>query len=83
MIGTLAEHTRDVQAIAITPNGKILVSGGGDTVIKLWDLGTGKVVESWSDHADAVNAIALSPDGKRLISCSADKTVKVWSMPLY
>jgi WD40 repeat protein len=69
-----------VNALTITQNGKVLISGSSDSTIKVWDLAAGKVIATWSDHTDTVNSIALSPDERYLISGSSDKTVKVWQL---
>jgi WD40 repeat protein len=40
----LVGHEKGVFAVAFTPDGKRLVSGGFDTVIKVWDAETGREV---------------------------------------
>jgi len=49
-------------------------------MIRLWDLGTGKVTGRFVGHQDRVTALALTPDGKTLASGSWDRTVRLWSM---
>ena len=40
----LVGHTNYVQALALSPDGRWLVSGGWDKLLRLWDLSTGKVI---------------------------------------
>jgi WD40 repeat protein len=39
---TFKGHTASVSCVAISPDGKHIVSGSGDKTIKLWDVKTGK-----------------------------------------
>jgi WD40 repeat protein len=62
------------------PGGHRLATGSRDHIIRLWDLGTGKVTGRFVGHQDRVMALALTPDGKTLASGSWDRTVRLWSM---
>jgi WD40 repeat protein len=77
---TLRGHTSWVYCIAISPDGKRIVSGGGDGTIKIWDAATGADVMALRGHLDTVHSVVFSPDGKRLVSGSWDKTIKVWDV---
>ncbi|MBD2447175.1 serine/threonine protein kinase [Nostoc sp. FACHB-152] len=79
-IFTLNGHSQKVNAIAISPNGKILVSGSDDKTIKVWNLTTGKIIRKLEGHSDSVQALAISPNGKILVSGSDDNTIKVWNL---
>jgi predicted NACHT family NTPase len=78
---TLAGHTKDVNTIAISPDGKILASGSDDNTIKLWELPSGRELHILIGHTDPVWSVAFSPDGKTLASGSADNTIKLWELP--
>ena len=80
LIRTLIGHTGKVTAIAVTPDGKQLVSGSNDNSLKIWDLETGKEKFSFIGHSDEITAVAITPDGNQIISSSRDGTVKVWSL---
>ncbi len=65
-LGTLRlRHTGDVNAVAFSPDGKILATAADDTV-RFWDVRDGSEVcrlkAEW-----AVKALAFSPDGKWLV----------------
>ncbi|WP_422615955.1 WD40 repeat domain-containing protein, partial [Nodularia spumigena] len=70
-------HSSSVRSVAISPDGKTLVSGGYQT-IKLWNLETGKENLTLTGHSDSISSVAISPDGKTLFSGSWDKTIKLW-----
>ena len=80
VLKTLSGHSDTVWTVAISPNGKTLVSGGFDKTIKVWDLQTGKLRRTLSGHTDAVRAIAMSQNGALLASASGDKTIKIWDL---
>ncbi len=78
LIRTLTGHTKSVNAIAFSVDGKYLISGSRDCTLKVWDCQTGVEVRTINGHTKSVNAIALSVDGKYLVSGSSDTTLKVW-----
>jgi WD40 repeat protein len=67
--------------MAISPDGRRLITGGDDRTIKYWDVATGKMLHSFSGHTDTVTCVAFSADGRRVISGSFDRTVRVWNLP--
>jgi WD40 repeat protein len=79
-ITTLKGHTKNVNVVAISPDGKNVVSGSDDKTIKVWNLQTKKLVHTLISHSDSVHALAISKDGKTLISAGDDKTIKVWNL---
>jgi len=77
---SLMGHSHIVSSLAISADGKLLVSGSWDKTIKIWQLDTGELISTLKGHGDRVYAIALSPDGKIIASGSADKTIKLWHL---
>ncbi|MBK6997432.1 MAG: PD40 domain-containing protein [Lewinellaceae bacterium] len=46
--------------------------------VKIWDLSSGKVLQTLDGHSASVNSVAFSPDGKWLATGSSDETAKIW-----
>jgi WD40 repeat protein len=78
-VETLIGHEKRLNAIALSPNGQTIASGGADKTIKLWNLTTGEI-RTLKGHAESIRAIAFSPDGQMLVSGSNDGTIKVWQL---
>jgi WD40 repeat protein len=65
-------HVGAVTAVAFTPDGKALLSGGNDKTVLSWDLASGKLL--WKVTAKAAIAnLTVSPDGKTVTAVDADK----------
>ena len=79
LIRTLGGHSKPVNAIAISCDGKILASGSDDCTIKLWNLDTGELLRTLTGHVYGVTAVAISPDGNTLVSGNC-RTIKLWNL---
>ncbi len=80
LVHVFTGHTRDVNAIAISPDGSLVVSASDDHTIRFWSTATGAPIgEPLQGHTNAVTAVAFSPDGMCIASGSQDNTVRLWS----
>ncbi len=68
LLNTLKGHTRFVNDIAFSPDGKRLASHSRDGVVKVWDVEAGRVVLTITSATMLPDrgSISFSPDGKRL-----------------
>ncbi len=73
-------HSSEVNALAVTPDGKQAVSASDDQTLKVWDLVSGRELRTLTGHSNSVNAVAVTPDSKHAVSASSDHTLKVWDL---
>lgn len=73
-----ADYFPGFNALAFSPDSKVLATGGKGQVIRLWDVATGKPTAGREGHQAAVNALAYSPSGAALATASDDGTVRLW-----
>ena len=76
----LSGHTGTVHALAVSSDGKLLVSGGDDRSLRVWDT------QDWSMQKTAtvggrVTLLALSQDAKWLAAASSSWSISLWQLP--
>jgi WD40 repeat protein len=81
--GTFKGHKFRVDRAELSPDGKVLAAGGGDTrggELKLWDVAAGKELASLPGYTNSLDSLAFSADGKRLASGGMGRPVQVWDV---
>lgn len=58
----------------------MFVSGGSDYMLKLWRVGTGELLHTFSGHSGFIYSVMFSPDDQFIVSGCQDRTVKVWKV---
>src|SRR5262249_60884582 len=59
-----------VQAMALSADGSVLLTGGLDDTLRLWDARKLRQIRAFAEDAGSVSAVALSPGGKWAASCA-------------
>jgi len=81
LIRTLSDYTvTAVTAVAVTPDGKKVISGSVDGPLKVWDMKSGEALFTLQGHTERINDVVVTPDGRQAISGSDDKTTRVWNL---
>jgi len=67
-------------ALTYSPDGKTLISGGNDGMIRFFDAVTGALKQALYAHERGVQCLAVVPGSSLLVSAGADRTVRIWNM---
>ena len=72
------------RAMAFSPDGTTLASGGSEGAIKLWDAAATRYpIATLPGHTRRVKSVAFSPDGRILASGSLDNAIRLWDVSKY
>ena len=77
----LYRYSYGANGVAFSPNGRQLFSSGTESMIRAWDVATGREAAApLEGHTGWVGPLAISPDGLSMASGSGDSTVIVWNV---
>ena len=76
---TRFKTTNFIKCIAISPDGKSILTGNFDKTAILWDL-NGQQKQVFKGHEHDIFDVAFSPDGKSVLTGSRDKTAILWDL---
>lgn len=71
-------HTAYISAYDFSGDGELLITGGFDNVLILWDLELGKQIRTFSGHTKRIRSVQFSPNQQLVASVSADNTLKIF-----
>jgi WD40 repeat protein/DNA-binding SARP family transcriptional activator len=80
ILGANTGHSAAILGLAITSDGKRVVTTGLDGIVRLWDLQSGQVVRRFVESNAPLFEVALSPDGRTVLVASTDGTVTLWDV---
>lgn len=73
-------HTDAVRSVDISRDGKLMVTGGVDRTVRIWEVSSGKLLRTYQGHQSEVVAVAISPDGRSVASGAEDGSIRLWEL---
>ncbi len=64
--------------VAVSPDGRVVATAGGDWSIRIWDRETGEQQAVLLGHQGRVRAVAFDPQGRYIASAGDDGEVRMW-----
>ncbi len=71
---------QQIWCFAFTPDGKRIISGGEDKILRLSDTATGEELAKFEGHEREIRSVAVTPNGRFALSSSSDMTVRLWNL---
>ncbi len=71
---------RNINAVALSPDGNALLSGGHDQVVRLWNAVSGELLRGPLGHAGVIRTATFSPDGLLALVTDDDQTARLWDL---
>ncbi|KAJ3635496.1 hypothetical protein MTP99_008401 [Tenebrio molitor] len=70
-----------INALDISEEGSVFVTGGNDQIVKLWNYQLGVTTHIGTGHAAVITAARFSPDQKHIVTTSGAGTIFIWKSP--
>ncbi len=74
----LGAHNARVTALALSADGRRVVSGSLDKSVRLWDIESAGVLFTLPGNTEEVTALAFNPQGTRIVGAAKDMLVRIW-----
>jgi len=80
MPGTVAGQSNVIRCAIAAADGTWLASAGDDSMVLVWDVGSGRELHRLQGHKGVVQALVAPPKGGWLVSAGADGCVLLWDL---
>lgn len=79
-LATLEGHKQWVEALAVSADGRSIVTGAADCAVRIWSASDGKCLHELSGHSAEIFAVAAGSDGRLAFSSANDREIRAWEL---
>ncbi|KAI0013686.1 WD40-repeat-containing domain protein [Xylariaceae sp. FL0662B] len=69
-----------IRSVCFSPDGKYLATGAEDKLIRVWDIATRTIRNTFAGHEQDIYSLDFARDGRTIASGSGDRTVRLWDI---
>lgn len=69
-----------IRSVCFSPDGKYLATGAEDKQIRVWDIASRTIRNTFSGHEQDIYSLDFARDGRTIASGSGDRTVRLWDI---
>ncbi|ETO36630.1 G-protein beta WD-40 repeats containing protein [Reticulomyxa filosa] len=80
LLKILKGHENVIRSVKFSPDGSNIVSSSRDNTVRIWDVGSGKQIQTFREDSGSMYTAKFSPDGHNVLSCSYDGTIRLWDI---
>ena len=75
-------HAQQMLCVAPTPDGRHLICGGEDAILRMWSLDSGARNADFygKGHIGSIASLTVSHDSRSAVTCGSDKSVRFWDL---
>lgn len=73
-------HKGGVSSLALAANQRFIVSGGGDGLVRVWELRSRELISDLKQHTMGITQVALYNDDVHALSCGRDRSFVCWDL---
>lgn len=74
-------YHHEITSVALSPDGKLLATGGASQPFRLWDIATGKQLRELETNSGRMMvSVAFSPDGKTVATRAYSRPIRLWDV---
>lgn len=77
---TVVAHSKEVNDVVVSPNNKLIASGGHDKLVRIWSFPGADLMGECKGHRRGIWSVAFHPSDQVIVSASGDTTVRLWNL---